>query len=184
MEKFKIPKVIFEDSTERYNLDINTLPFVSEFKILSFKGLTNFTDLTPQFNINEISGNRIVIKSIKFIRYSNENFNFLNWYKGNLDSFNLLLANVGSILLPTEFCNEIFNTSSQIEFSINDRNIIFKNNTNEGYGLSKDYNNIFAYFPEKIQKINFKINSQMCIDVTTATMDIFPIKVIIECYLL
>lgn len=183
MEKFKIPKIVFEDSTERYNLDINTLPFVSEFKILSFIGTTNFTDLTPQFDINEISGNRIVIKSIKFIKYSNENLNLLNSNVGTLDTLNLTLNGLG-ILLPTEFFNEVYRLSSRIELTINDRNIIFRNNTNEGYGLSKDYDNIFAYFPEKIQKINFKINCQMCIDVVNNTNANFPIKVILECYLL
>jgi hypothetical protein len=171
-------------------LNLNTLPFISQFKVLAFQGSANGSVLTNMFSDTEVSGKRVVIKSLKIVPYYNNGFgNNVNFFLrdkiAGVDYSEIINAND---LLSQNFIYEGFN-SGRIELKINGVNCIFPTPTvnSNSYTSLKDFDNMFFYFPEKISTITLLTEFVYKTDISENIQfdfDNMLVKVFLEVYLL
>jgi hypothetical protein len=157
-------------------LDLLTLPFKSTYRVLSWKGAANgVAVLTPDFNILDIEGKILVIKSFKIIPY---------YAVAAIDMFVSDGVTTNSETIPAQGrIDRIFDTftSTIITLKINGTPLNF---FNAAFPLDVDLQNIYYKYPEKIQDISLIINSAIIVNLVTGGQSNPNVKVNMEVYLI
>lgn len=163
------------------NLNLINLPLISKYRVITFHGTTNGLPLTQLFNIEEIIGRILVIKSIRFDYYVNEQpFSDIELTDG-VTITNELLQRGARI-------NRVFDddTGMQFNFKINGSPAGIFGNILAGVSYPADLNldNIYFKFPEKIQTMEMTVTGGLLDSPGTGNRLPQTVKVTMECYLL
>lgn len=163
------------------NLSLINLPLISKYRVITFHGTTNGLPLTQLFNIQEIIGRTLVIKSIRFDYYVLEQpFSDIELTDG-VTITNELLQRGARI-------NRVFDddTGMQFNFKINGSPAGIFGNLLAGVSYPADLNldNIYFKFPEKIQTMEMTVTGGLLDSPGTGNRLPQTVKVTMECYLL
>lgn len=162
-------------------LSLLNLPLISQYRVLLFTGLADGTDLSLGFNLENVAGRTIVIKSFKIYPYYNGNGVDLSLNDGAGTVYNELVYNLSRI-------NRIFDdfvSSGTFRFIINGVSIpIFLQEGLPGYPIDLQLDNIFYLYPEKIETLSMQIVGNTIQDLTTGALVRPNVKVVVECYLI
>ena len=165
-------------------LRIISMPFTSQYRLLQFSGLADGTLLNPDFSMADIIGRTIVIKSIKFVPFS------------NLDQQDIALtdgATTTTEIIPDGFSFdrlfERYRNSVVSVFRINNSllpifqpviaGVIAQGNSY----LRLDLDNIFYQYPAKVDSMSFSVFAQILQSIAPEVVSNPAIKVYVECYL-
>jgi hypothetical protein len=167
-------KNYFDDEINLFNL-----PLKSQYKVLMFTGRADGTDLTPRFNLNEITERTIVVKSIKIVPY---------YFGVGVDIS--LDDGAGTVINEATFANQRINrlfddfvAGTTINFQINGSTINFFPGA-LCFPLDLWIDNIMYKYPAKIINMNVQVLSSVINDLTTGALVNPNVKVMIECYLI
>jgi hypothetical protein len=165
------------------HLDLLSLPLISQYRVLSFTGVSNGI-LVNNFDPAVVFGKYIVIKSLKVYPYANGNV---------VDIF--LDDGAGNVFKETQIVNSrlnrIFDVSVgglDLQLFFNGSNISFSQRFGtlvEPYPLDLNLDNIFYRFPEKIQTIQMIANALIYTDMQAgAGTAACQLKILMEIYVL
>jgi len=167
---------------DKPQIDLLTLPLKSEYKVLVFKGAANGGDLTPFFNLDIITGRRMVIKSIRLIPYTSGDY--VDFYTNDGAGTILTETIQANLRINRLFDDFVFGAS--IYFRINQNPLpMFVNNV-LAYPLDLWIDNVFYLFPEKVQEIVVRVNGRVEQDISGVAGGLVSpnILVQVECYLI
>jgi hypothetical protein len=169
--------------TENINkaMELFSLPLNSRYYCLSFTGLTDgINELVPQFDINQIVGKMVTIKSFKIVPYyppgllMARDINFSDGTTEDLDGVQGLRVN--------RLFDDVL-SGTGIQFMINGSPVLFNAINNLAYPLDLFVDNIYYQYPAKIETMTITINSRMMVDLLNLTMATASVKVLVECYI-
>jgi len=157
-------------------LDLLTLPFKAQYKVLSFYGAADNTILNKDFSDVDLIGRELIIKSFKIVNYAQEPTIDFELSDGTKETIPI------GYRLPRLI--DRWGTGTTITFLINNSNLPLFNNVAGLSHLPADLSldNIFYHYSQKVQTINLRIFSQ----VLTTYVPAFGnplVKVIVECYI-
>lgn len=160
-------------------LNIFNIPLRSKYNVLMFNGRADGTDLTAAFNVNQLEGRELVLKSFRIIPY----------YFG--DAIDISLDDgAGTVLNETIFSNlrinrifDDFVSGTRIELIINGNTVDMFPGGNQFFPLDVWFDSIMYKHPSKITSIAVRVLSRVCNDLTTGALVAPNVKVMIECYL-
>ena len=163
------------------SIDLLSLPFKSTYKILSWRGLANGTTvLTPSFNIIDVRGRTMVIKS--FAIYNYYHAAAVDLYVTDGVTTN---AETIPILGRVDRVFDLFLAGTEINLRINDAPIsFFQSATQIAFPADVDLQNIYYKFPQKINTITLSILTTIFTNIQTGATQNPDVKVIMEVYLL
>jgi hypothetical protein len=176
--KAEIEKVVnnkFKDLKD--SLDIISLPFKSQYQILTWMGLFDGALLTPLFDVNILIGRTIIIKSIRFVPYADGNFIDISLNDG------VTIANETiPDLARLERIFDVYDQGNTFRFIINGVNCL----TSDDNRVTSDFfvDNIFYKYPNKIQTIEVSMQALVVDDLAAQTFDNPNGKCFVECYLI
>jgi hypothetical protein len=167
-------KICFDESSD---IDLLSLPFKSSYRILSWHGASDNTVLTPDFNIIDVAGKFMVIKSFKIVPY---------YQADSVDMF--VDDGAGTVFQETipatariDRVFDIYGSGTNITLLINGGQV---NLFNAVFNLDLDLQNIYFKYPEKIQTLQLQILATVFDDINAQTTDNADLKVYMEVYLI
>lgn len=178
----QIKKYIDEKFDENSKvLNLLTLPLVSQYRVYVFAGTTNLSTLDLMFDLNEVRGRYIVIKSIKIDYYRDPGGSAIADIAFS-DGTNEDLAT--SVRINRVF--DLSDTSMDIKMKINGTDCgIFGNNvSNVSYPADLFLDNIYFKYNSKVQDWSFRVNGGLATAPDDNTLCVVFAKVTIECYLI
>ena len=158
------------------------LPLKSRYRLLMWHGLANGANLTLGFNIADILGRTIVLKSFAIYPYTVEPYDDFFVTDG--------VNNWTEIIPGLTRINRVFDKfgagGTIISCIINGSPIgIFQNLTTViGFPLDIALDNIFYEHPAKIQTWDMQVTSTVVSDLALNTQVVPNVKVVVECYLI
>lgn len=165
------------------SLSLLNLPLISKYRLYTFVGSTaGAAPLTPLFNIQELQGRTLVIKSLRFDYYVEaEPFADIELTDGVTITQELLIRGAR--------INRVFDedTGMQIDMRINGAPIgIFGNNAGGlSYPADLNVDNVFYKHPEKIQEISIRLTGGLLNRPgPTGAVVAVTAKVTMECYII
>lgn len=158
-------------------IDLLTLPFKSTYRVLSWQGAASGVLLTADFNLLDIQGKFLVIKSIKIFPY---------YSAAAVDLFvNDGGATTNSETVPInariDRLFDLYTTGTIINMIINGGPV---NLFNANFPLDIDLQNIYYKYPEKIQDLTLQVTGTVYTSLVAATTQNPNIKVNMEVYLI
>lgn len=162
-------------------INVSNLPLIAKYRVFSFHGSTDgLLPLTPLFNIEEIRGRVLIIKSFRF-----------DYYVTEQPFYDIELSDgVNTYLEPLQRgarINRLFDEDSgmQIDMRINGAPIgIFGNNLGGvSYPADLYLDNIYYKTPEKVQDMTVRIAGRI-FDSPNGALVYVTVKVTMECFLL
>jgi len=168
-------KICFPESDAE--LDLLTLPFKSTYRVLSWQGPSNGTLLTPDFNIIDLEGKYIVIKSFRIIPYYPA-ANAVDMYVTDGITVNQEIIQSGARI---DRLFDIKSVGTVIVMLINGAPVNF---FNANFPLDVDLQNIYYKYPEKVQTISLTVNGQIIFNLQNNTATDSNLKVNMEVYLI
>jgi hypothetical protein len=169
-------KICFPNDDKAEELDLISLPFKSTYRVLSWQGASDGTVLTPDFNIIDIEGKFIVIKSFKIIPYYQDASVDLFVSDGVTDNEETIPA---TARIDRVF--DIFGSGTNIVMLINGGQV---NLFNAVFPLDLDLQNIYYKYPEKVQTLQLQITALIFENINTSVTDNANLKVNMEVYLI
>lgn len=170
-------------------LNIFTLPLISQYRILTFTGVADGSLMTPGFLVDpDIQKKILVLKSFRMIPYSPVGGGgVVDFYLNDGVTVNREKIFEGGRL--NRF-NDLFGGGYTINLKINSTSVsLFTNNQGAGFYPGDLWvDNIFYKFPEKLDTIELSIKGLVVADISVSPY-IAPnllnpnMKVVIECYL-
>ena len=157
-------------------LDLLSLPFKSTYRVLSWQGAADGTLLTPDFNLVDIIGKLLVIKSIKLIPYYSAAA--VDMYVNDGATTN---AETVPINARIDRLFDVFGQGTLLNLRINGGPV---NLFNAVFPLDVDLQNIYFKYPEKIQDLTLQVTALVIMDLEAATTQNPNIKVNMEVYLI
>lgn len=172
------------------NLDLFSLPLISQYKLFCFNGLADGSLLVPNFIPADVQSRILVLKSFKIVPYypvgagTHQDFYVTDGATTNQE---LLPGNcrinrifdvysTGTVL--SVFINgsavQIFPTSAPIVPPFVTGNV----------PLDLDIDNIFYKYPNKITSFDLSVNSTIFNDLITPGTTVPMVKVFVGCYLI
>jgi len=165
---------------------IFSLALRSQFRLLSFEGPADGSDMVQQFDAGELVGKVMTIKSVRLIPYAPA--------AGGITDTSLVqgagVPNVETLgaNIRLERITDQFNAGTSIRFLINETPIsIFSQTFSNATGqyipdLWED--NIFYKFPAKVQNLRLGVFSNVADNlVTPAASVVLNMRVLLGCYL-
>lgn len=161
------------------------LPLKSDYRALLWHGLADGSNLTLAFNINDLVGRYIVLKSFAIYPYTSQaTEDFYVEDSGNTEQW--------AETIPAGFrMNRVFDsfdegTKVALLFNGIPSNIFFNVGIVLGVGFPLDISldNIYYRFPEKIQLWDIQVNARAIIDLQGGLDGSPQVKVVCECYIL
>jgi len=181
----QIKKEISDQIAKKFGGELNlfTLPLISQYRTLLWSGPANGAFLEPNFPIADIQGKIIVIKSLKLVPYSQTavyiDIAFSDGTTEGIPQF---------ARLDRLFDN--FRDGFRIQMIINGVQLSIFGWLASAAGYTVGYpadffvDNIFYKFPETIQNITMQITGTVYENIVTDALDNPLMKVIVECYLI
>lgn len=175
------------DPAEKRSLELNllNLPLIARYKLLCFTGLADGSEMTPQFDLSEVTRKYCILKSFRMIPYVPDPGTVIDLsLSDGVDTFaETLAANV-----RLDRITDLFNEGTAIRFRINGENVsIFSQNfdaTNGQYIPDLWEDNIFYKFPEKVTSMDCAVFSTVTDDLTNpANSIVVNMKILIGVYL-
>lgn len=173
MLKDKI-NICFDDS-RLDDLDLLSLPFKSTYRVLSWSGPADGTLLTADFNIADLVGKIMVIKSFKVIPYYSDDS--IDLYVTDGVTIN---AETIPILARIDRLFDVYGLTA-IVMNINGGQV---NLFSASFPLDVDLQNIYYKYPEKIQTLTLAITGTIFGDIQAQTIQTPNLKVNMEVYLI
>jgi hypothetical protein len=169
------------------NFDIFSLPLISKFCLFQFSGRADNSLLTPNYNLVDLQGRTLVIKSIKIVPY----------YENASQDFYLTDGvTVNQELIPADTrINRIFDQYSygcQLSLFLNGSPLqMFPSEVpivppagDGNVPIDLDLDNIFYKYPAKLVSFDMRLDARIY-QVLNAPMVMPPlVKVFIGCYLI
>jgi len=171
-----------EDEKE---LSIFSVALQSTYKLLSFEGLADGSVMTPQFDLNEIQGKTLIIKSIRLIPYAPAGGAITDISLD--DGASTFVETLGGNI-RLDRITDYFTEGTAIRLLLNGSpctifSTVFTNTTGQ-YIPDLWEDNIFYKFPTKLQTIELAIFSTVSDNLVTPTASVIPnMRVLIGCYL-
>lgn len=180
MNKYSERGMLVEN--EKPELDLLTLPLISKYRVLVFFGTSDGDELNLGFNINDLIGRSVVIKSIRLVPYARENVEDFFVNDG-------VVSNTETIQARQRLTRVIddFTASTIIDFLINGVPIgIFPSTGDGGYPADLHLDNIYYWYREKVQTFTVAVNSNVYTGLESGSLGTggFFIKVVVEVYIL
>lgn len=164
-------------------LNLFTLPLISQYRALVWGGPANGAFMVPTFNLNDIIGKTIVIKSLKLVPYSQvANYIDISFSDGTTETIPQFAR------LDRLF--DDYRDGFRIQLGINGTElglfgwVLSPAGWTVGYPADFFVDNIFYKFPETVQDITLQITGRVFDDIQAGTQDNPFLKVIVECYLI
>lgn len=156
-------------------LDLLSLPFRSNYRVLSWQGASDGVLLTPNFNIADIEGKFMIIKSFKIIPYYQDAAVDL-FVSDGASTFEETIPALGRI-------DRVFDTTTgtQIVLRVNGGQV---NLFNAIFPIDIDLQNIYYKYPEKIQTLDLAVTGLIIENINSGVTDNANILVLMEVYLL
>lgn len=167
------------DKKLKESLSIFSLPLISQYKVFSFHGRADGTDLTLGFNIEDIVGRILVLKSLKIYPYYFGTGNDIWLFDGVTNSVEATYNNQRINKITDDLV-----AGTKIDLFINGGLCNIFLNTGIKLPLDISLDNIFYKHPEKIASISMRVTSSVINDLTTGALVNPNVKVVVECYLL
>lgn len=164
------------------SISLLNLPLISKYRVFTFVGSTQgAANLTPLFNIQEMIGRYIVIKSFRFDYYVEaQPFADIELTDG--------VTTTQEFLARGARINRVFDedTGIQVDFRINGSPTGIFGNIAGGLSYPADLNldNIFYKTPEKIQSMTMRLIGGLLDSPGTGVVAAVTAKVTFECYIL
>jgi len=174
-----IHKIVKKEDQE---LDLMRLPLISQYRVLVFFGTADGSVFSQGFNINDLIGRTIVIKSVRLIPYARENTDDFFVNDGTLSNTEVIPARARLTRVVDDFTS-----STIIDFLINGVPIgIFPTTADGGYPADLHVDNIYFWYREKVQTFNVAVTSNVYIDIEAGTLGTGGtfMKVLVEVYIL
>lgn len=162
-------------------IDLVSLPFISEYKILSWRGAASGVALTPAFAIDQIQNKIMIIKSFTIYNY---------YHAGSVDLYvnDGVTTNAETVpaLARIDRLFDTFTGGTTIDFRINGTPVsFFQSATAISFPADLNLDNIFFKFPAAIQSLDLAITTVIFSTIVGAGATANPdIKVIMEVYVL
>lgn len=169
---------VVEKKLSKY-LEIFNLPLTSQFKMLLWTGTANSTALTPAFNLQDIIGKIITIKSIKIVPY----------YSTAGGGIDVSFSDGTTETIPQNVrIDRLFDrygaNGTVMNFAINDTILpIMRDVATIGFPLDTYIDNVYYKFPNPVANITMSVLATVCDNlVTNSSVNPF-VRVVVECYL-
>jgi len=171
---------------EDKELSIFSVALQKTYKLLSFEGLADGTAMTPQFDLEEIRGKTLIIKSIRLIPYANGAgaITDISMNDGGATTWSEALGDN----VRLDRITDLFNEGTAIRLLLNGApcsvfSQVFTNATGQ-YIPDLWEDNIFYKFPAKLQTISMAIFSTVADDLVTPGASVpVNMRVLLGCYL-
>jgi len=169
-----------DDNKVVERIDLVSLPFISEYKILSWRGAANGGALTPAFTIGQIQNKIMIIKSFSIYNY---------YHAASVDLYvNDGITTNAETIPALGRIDRLFDTytgGTTINFRINNIPVsFFQSATGISFPADLDLQNIFYKFPFAVQSIDLGITTVIFSTIVGAGATANPdVKVIMETYL-
>lgn len=167
---------------EDQELNLLTLPLISSYRVLVFWGTSNGGLLNLAFNIADLEGRSIVIKSVRLVPYARDNVEDFFVNDGTVSNTETIPARARLTRVIDDFT-----ASTIIDFLINGVPIgIFPSTGDGGYPADLHIDNIYFWYREKVQTFTVAVTSNVYTDLEAGTLGSggFFIKVVVEVYIL
>jgi len=178
----QIKKEISDQLNKKLDADLTlfNIPLKSRYNVLMFNGRADGTDLTPGFNINQIAGRTLIIKSFRIIPY---------YFGIGVDIS--LDDGAGTVMNEATYANQRINrifddfvAGTRINLLINGNTIDLFPGGGQTFPLDVWFDSIMYKHPAKIETLNCQVLSRVINDLTTGALVAPNVKVMIECYLI
>jgi hypothetical protein len=157
-------------------MELFTLPFKSQYMVLSWDGAANGTALAlgGGWTVADITNRTMIIKSVRLIPY----------YSADGIDFNFSDGTTANVWNNTriERLFDFITVGTNLTLTINDMpQSMFKAND---YNADLFIDNIFYKYPEKIQNIAVQCNMRVVQDMSTGAAATPNVRVVMEVYLI
>lgn len=166
--------ICFPES-ESTDLDLLSLPFKSSYRVLSWTGASDGNSLTPNFNVDDLIGKIMIIKSFKIIPYYQNPSVDMYVSDGVTDFEETIPADSRIDRVFDDYTN-----GSTIVMTINGGQV---NLFNAVFPLDVDLQNIYFKYPEKIQSLSLSVLGMIIENINTGATNNANIKVNMEVYI-
>lgn len=179
---------------ENESINILSLPFKSDYKVLVFTGLANGTALVPRFNFDSVLKNKkMVLKSFQIVPYY-----YKESHEQTTEAYNVTASEEFGVIsdlnnsLRIQRIFDRYEYGTEILFEINGARIPIFQQVNDpnidpalwvGYPLDLALDNIYYYYPANLQSLNISVECLISSVKTLAVQYNPQVKVVIECYL-
>lgn len=187
-------KIELDVNAQKESIDILSLPFKADYKVLLFAGVADGSNLIPRFNFDQIVKNRrMVIKGIQIVPYYNYDENNSGIVEAHEKTS--LDFTVYSGLNVNYRINRLFDRfeySAEILFQINGSRIPIFQQVNDpnidpstwvGYPLDLQLDNIYYYYPASIKELSLSVEALVNHNINYNVENPPNVKVVVECYL-
>jgi len=169
--------------------DLFTLPLISQFRFFQFSGRADNSLLTPNFNLVDIQGKTIVIKSIKIVPYYEAN---------SIDFYITDGVTINSETIPAN-CRvnrafDVYDYGCQLTMLINGsrvplfpQEVVIVPPAGDGnVPLDLDIDNIFYKHNAKLTSFELRLDAQIFSSIvsTAQVIDQPLVKIFVQCYLI
>ena len=176
---------MMDQKQDEKELSIFSVALQNQYRLLSFEGLADGTNMTPQFDIQELRGKELIIKSIRLIPYAPGGGGIVDI--SLTDGVSTFIETLGGNI-RLDRITDLFNEGTSIRILINGTPCpIFSQNFSNATGqyipdLWED--NIFYRYPAKLEQISCAIFSTVTNNlVTPGASVVLNMRVLIGCYL-
>ena len=161
--------------------DLFELPLISEYRVTTFHGLADGTELTRDFNIDSLQDRYIVLKSIQLVPYAAQDIQDFFVSDGTT-------INTETMQLRMRLTRVIdnFGNAASIVMKLNGVPVGIFNQvaTSNYYPMDLRVDNIYYFYPEKIQDFTLAVTGQVINDLQANTGVNPNITVVVELYLI
>lgn len=182
MNKDRQNKSYDREVQEDLELDLMRLPLISKYRVLVFFGRADGDTFNLGFNINDLRGRTLVIKSVRLVPYAAESVDDFYINDGTVSNTETLAARMRLTRVVDDFT-----TSTIIDIVLNGVPIgIFPSAADAGFPADLHVDNIYYWFREKIQTFNVAVTANVYTDLEAGTLGTTGVfmKVLIEVYII
>lgn len=179
---------------DKVSIDLLTLPFKSDYKVLTWSGLADGTALIPRFNFDQILLNKnFVLKSFQVVPYYSETESEIVEAYDSANQSRFVVPTANNVNYRAVRLFDRYEYGTEILMQINGARIPIFQQVNDsnidpavwvGYPLDLSLDNIYYYYPARLQSLDLSIEAFINFNLNSANNYQNPlVKVVIECYL-